>query len=79
VGGSGCCAATGLGWLGAIAIPLHGQPLDELAIHPISVAPEKDPIAGREWEWQWVFPMQNRWRDRESGAQGRHHLDPSVV
>jgi site-specific recombinase XerD len=27
----------------------------------------------------WVFPQQNHWRDRESGTQGRHHLDPSVV
>jgi integron integrase len=39
----------------------------------------KYPNASREWAWQWVFPQQNRWRDRESGAQGRHHLDPSVV
>jgi hypothetical protein len=35
----------------------------------------KDPNASREWAWQWVFPQQNRWRDRESGAQGRHHHD----
>jgi integron integrase len=39
----------------------------------------KYPNASREWAWQWVFPQQNRWRDRESSAQGRHHLDPSVV
>ena len=39
----------------------------------------KYPNASREWAWQWVFPQQNRWRDRKSGAQGRHHLDPSVV
>ena len=39
----------------------------------------KYPNASREWAWQWVFPQQNRWRDRESGPQGRHHLDPSVV
>jgi integrase len=26
-----------------------------------------------------VFPQQSRWRERESGNQGRHHLDPSVV
>jgi len=39
----------------------------------------KYPNANREWAWQWVFPQQNRWRDKESGAQGRHHLDPSVV
>ena len=39
----------------------------------------KYPNANREWAWQWVFPQQNRWRDKESGAQGRHHLDPSVI
>ncbi|MEB3350140.1 MAG: integron integrase [Cyanobacteriota bacterium] len=39
----------------------------------------KYPNANREWAWQWVFPQQKRWRDRDSGAQGRHHLDPSVV
>ena len=39
----------------------------------------KAPKANREWAWQWVFPEQNRWRDKESDAQGRHHLDPSVV
>jgi site-specific recombinase XerC len=39
----------------------------------------KYPNANREWGWQWMFPQQNRWNDRESGAQGRHHLDPSVV
>jgi integron integrase len=39
----------------------------------------KYPNANREWAWQWVFPQQNRWHERESGSQGRHHLDPSVV
>lgn len=38
-----------------------------------------DLAASWEWGWQWVFPQQNRWHDRDSGAQGRHHLDPSVV
>jgi site-specific recombinase XerD len=39
----------------------------------------KYPNAEREWAWQWVFPQQNRWHDRASATQGRHHLDPSVV
>ena len=39
----------------------------------------KYPNAEREWAWQRVFPQQNRWHDRESGIQGRHHLDPSMV
>lgn len=47
-------------------------------VMPYALA-RKYPNASREWGWQWVFPQQNRWRDRESGAQGRHHLDPSVV
>ena len=35
--------------------------------------------ASREWNWQWVFPQVTRWRNRETGEQGRHHLDPSVI
>jgi integron integrase len=34
--------------------------------------------ADREWNWQWVFPQHKRWRN-ETGEQGRHHLDPSLV
>jgi site-specific recombinase XerC len=39
----------------------------------------KVPNGSREWVWQWVCPQPNRWHDRESGTQGRHHLDPTVV
>jgi integron integrase len=39
----------------------------------------KYPNASTEWKWQWVFPQVQRWRNRESGDQGRHHLDPSVI
>ena len=35
--------------------------------------------APSEWGWQWVFPQHQRWRDPVSGAQGRHHLDPSLI
>jgi site-specific recombinase XerD len=28
---------------------------------------------------QWVFPQQYRWHDTQTGEQGRHHLDPSVI
>lgn len=35
--------------------------------------------ASREWRWQWVFPQAQRWKDRPSGRQGRHHIDPSIV
>ncbi len=47
-------------------------------VMPYALA-RKYPRADREWAWQWVFPQQNRWHDRDSGTQGRHHLDPSVV
>ncbi len=50
----------------------------ERVLLPYALA-RKGPNADREWAWPWVFPQQNRWRDRESGSQGRHHLDPSVV
>jgi hypothetical protein len=30
----------------------------------------KYPNAEREWAWQWVFPQQKRWCDKESGVQG---------
>lgn len=35
--------------------------------------------AATDWRWQWVFPQVNRWRDRQTGRQGRHHMDPSLV
>ena len=35
--------------------------------------------ASREWNWQWMFPQVTRWRNRDTGEQGRHHLDPSIV
>ena len=37
------------------------------------------PPAPVEWGWQWVFPQQRRWHDTQTGEQGRHHLDPSVI
>ena len=39
----------------------------------------KYPHAPVEWGWQWVFPQQHRWHKPNSGEQGRHHLDPSVI
>jgi len=34
----------------------------------------KYPNAGREWCWQWVFPAPNRYRDRSTGDERRHHV-----
>jgi len=39
----------------------------------------KYPYAATEWRWQWVFPQQNRWIDRKTGQQGRHHVDESIL
>lgn len=39
----------------------------------------KYPNAPVEWGWQWVFPQHQRWRNSDTGAVGRHHLDPSLI
>jgi integron integrase len=31
----------------------------------------KYPDASREWRWQWVFPQENRWKNPETGEEGR--------
>lgn len=45
---------------------------------PESLA-KKYPNAGRSWLWQWVFPQDRRWRNPVNGAQGRHHIDPTIL
>lgn len=52
------------GW-GAVALPTSVE--------------KKYPSASREWAWQWVFPQRRRWRNLETGKQGRFHIDPSVA
>ena len=39
----------------------------------------KYPNAASEWRWQFVFPQKTRWRNAETGRQGRHHMDESIV
>lgn len=39
----------------------------------------KNPNAPKEWRWQWVFPQKNRWKNPSSGAEGRHHIDESLL
>jgi integron integrase len=36
-------------------------------------------VASREWRWQWVFPQESRWINRQTSEQGRHHMDASLV
>lgn len=33
----------------------------------------------KDWRWQWVFPQQNRWKNSQTGQQGRHHMDESLL
>ena len=35
--------------------------------------------AARDWTWQWVFPQKKRWINPETGEEGRHHLDESIL
>jgi len=39
----------------------------------------KYPSAPVDWRWQWVFPQATRWRDPQTGRQGRHHVHPTVI
>ncbi len=39
----------------------------------------KYPNAAAEWRWQWVFPQEHRWRNRQTHEEGRHHIDESLV
>lgn len=38
----------------------------------------KFPKADRDWRWQFVFPQEKRWRNAQTGEQGRHHIDESL-
>ncbi len=40
---------------------------------------QKYTSASREWRWQWVFPQEKRWKDRQTGRRGRHHIDPTII
>ena len=39
----------------------------------------KYPNADKEWAWQWAFPAQTRYFDREAGTERRHHLHETAV
>jgi site-specific recombinase XerC len=39
----------------------------------------KYPHAATEWRWQWVFPQKHRWKNTVNGAEGRHHVDESLL
>lgn len=39
----------------------------------------KYPNAATDWRWQWVFPQLRRWRNSETGEEGRHHVHETVL
>lgn len=71
--------------------PLHKHLLKVREIHqkdlsedwgrvPVPNALEKKyPNATTDWAWQWIFPQERRWKDPKTGAQGRYHMDPSIL
>ena len=40
---------------------------------------KKYPTAAKEFKWQWLFPQANRWKNKETGEEGRCHLDESLL
>jgi integron integrase len=40
---------------------------------------KKYAAASQEWGWQWVFPQGRRWKNDETGDQGRFHMDESTM
>lgn len=39
----------------------------------------KNPSAGREWGWQWVFPADRTYVDSETGQRRRHHVHETTL
>ena len=39
----------------------------------------KYPNAPSQWEWQWVFPQQRRWTNRDTFEEGRHHIHETII
>jgi len=39
----------------------------------------KYPNAATDWRWQWVFPQKRRWRNHETGEEGRHHMHETIL
>lgn len=35
--------------------------------------------ASGDWPWQWVFPQERRWKNPETGEQGRSHMDETSM
>jgi len=44
-----------------------------------NVLDRKYPNAPWDWRWQWVFPQENRWKNRTTGEEGRHHIHETIL
>ncbi len=51
----------------------HGR-----VVLPYALA-RKYPNAPAEWGWQFLFPQEHRWVNTQTGVQGRHHTDESII
>lgn len=40
---------------------------------------KKYPNAGKEFKWQWLFPQRNLYTNKQTGEQGRWHMDESIM
>lgn len=39
----------------------------------------KYPNAPTDWRWQWVFPQEHRWKNVQTGEEGRHHVHETIL
>lgn len=39
----------------------------------------KYPNAPKDWRWQWVFPQEHRWKNTQTGEEGRHHVHETML
>lgn len=39
----------------------------------------KYPNVPKDWRWQWVFPQEHRWRNAQTGEEGRHHVPETIL
>lgn len=40
---------------------------------------KKSPQLATSLMWQWLFPQKNRWKNAQTGMEGRHHMDDSLM
>jgi integron integrase len=39
----------------------------------------KYPGEQKEFKWQWLFPQRNRWKNKQTGEEGRWHMDGTLL